>query len=39
MSGEFPNTWLTRHPRIAGALLVAIVFLQMAADGLLEQMP
>lgn len=35
---DFPNTWLSRHPRIAGVLLVVILFLQMAADGLLEQM-
>ena len=35
---DFPNTWLTRHPRIALVLLVAILFLQMAADGLLEQL-
>lgn len=35
----FPlDTYLTRHPRIALALLVAIVFLQLAADGLLENM-
>lgn len=40
MSGDpWPlNSWLSRHPLIAFALLVAIVFLQMAADGLLEQM-
>lgn len=32
------SSWLSRHPVIAVALLVAIAFLQMAADSLLEQM-
>ncbi|HEY8880389.1 MAG TPA: hypothetical protein VIN03_22660 [Roseateles sp.] len=39
MSDPWPfGSFLDRHPRIALALLVAVIFLQMAADGLLEQM-
>jgi len=32
----FPmNTWLTRHPKCAMALLVAVIFLWTGLDGLL----
>ena len=40
MSGDpWPlDSWLSRHPRVALALLVTVLFLQCGLDGLLEQM-
>lgn len=32
------DSWLSRHPRVALALLAAVLVLQCGLDGLLEQM-